>query len=116
MKEIIADKSLIAKCGLYCGSCRKYLSEKCPGCAANVKAAWCKVRACCLKGGRAACAECATYTDINECKYFNNIFAKFFALVFRSDRKACNAYIKANGLDAYAKHMSDMKAMSIKRK
>lgn len=29
MKNIKADKQLIAACGLYCGACRKYLAGKC---------------------------------------------------------------------------------------
>ena len=32
MKNIKADKAMIAVCGLYCGACRKYLMDKCPGC------------------------------------------------------------------------------------
>ena len=28
----------IAFCGLYCGACRQYLKEKCPGCRKNEKA------------------------------------------------------------------------------
>lgn len=40
MKEIEADKNLIAACGLYCGACRKYLSAKCYGCHNNEKATW----------------------------------------------------------------------------
>lgn len=33
MEEIITDNvTLVAKCGLYCGACGKYLSVKCPEC------------------------------------------------------------------------------------
>ena len=46
MKNIESDKELIAACGLYCGACRKYLAERCPGCRLNEKAAWCKIRSC----------------------------------------------------------------------
>ena len=115
MKEVVADKNFIAKCGLYCGACGKYLKGKCAGCAGNVNAAWCKVRECCIANNRATCAECPTYTDTNDCKSFNNIFSKLFGFIFGSDRKACVAYVKANGLEAYAKHMSETKAMTLKK-
>ena len=42
MKEIVADTNLIGYCGLYCGACKRYLKDKCPGCHKNEKAAWCK--------------------------------------------------------------------------
>lgn len=32
MKEIAKNTDLIAYCGLYCGACKSYLMEKCPGC------------------------------------------------------------------------------------
>ncbi len=31
MKEIVSDPKLVAYCGLYCGACKRYLQEKCPG-------------------------------------------------------------------------------------
>ena len=51
MKEIISDPKLVAFCGLYCGACKAYLKERCPGCHDNEKATWCKVRTCCLENG-----------------------------------------------------------------
>ena len=45
-KQIVVDKKLIAKCGLYCGACNSYITGKCPGCNENVKATWCKIRNC----------------------------------------------------------------------
>ena len=35
MKTIVSDTQNIAACGLYCGACRKFLAEKCPGCKQN---------------------------------------------------------------------------------
>jgi hypothetical protein len=64
MREIIADKKLIAFCGLYCGACARYLAEKCPGCRENEKASWCGVRSCCLERGYAGCADCVEFPDI----------------------------------------------------
>jgi phage FluMu protein Com len=38
MKQIVSSPELIALCGLYCGACKAYLSDKCPGCRENNKA------------------------------------------------------------------------------
>ena len=43
MRTIVPDNKNIAACGLYCGACRKFLAEKCPGCKPNKKATWCKI-------------------------------------------------------------------------
>ena len=37
LKPIVADKNLIAYCGLYCGACRSYLKGSCPGCQEQCK-------------------------------------------------------------------------------
>lgn len=115
MNEISADSELIAHCGLYCGACKRYLTEKCAGCKENVKAAWCKIRACCIENSYKSCADCGDYDDPMDCKKFNNIFAKFFAIVFRSNRKACVEMIKDKGHEEYAAFMAENGLQSIKR-
>ncbi len=115
MKEIIADKNLIAYCGLYCGACKKYLKGTCPGCKENVKATWCKVRSCCIENIYLSCADCTTFSSAKDCKKFNNIFSKFFALIFKSDRNACINHIKDNGYNSYAVFMASNKLQSIKK-
>ncbi|MFC1616992.1 DUF3795 domain-containing protein [Candidatus Margulisiibacteriota bacterium] len=115
MKEITADKNLVAKCGLYCGACSRYLAEKCPGCAENVKATWCKIRQCCLDNKFLSCADCKDFSDVNDCKKFNNFLSKIFAFFFKSNRKACIEKISAIGCEKYAKEMAEQKIMSIKR-
>ena len=112
-KEIKVDKDLIAYCGLYCGSCRKYISGKCLGCRKNEKAAWCKVRACCMSNGNNSCAACSM--NPHDCKKFNNFFSKVFSFVFRSDREACIRRIKEVGEEEYAKEMAEKKIMTIKK-
>lgn len=114
MKQIIADKNLVAFCGLYCGACKKYLEERCPGCRENEKACWCKVRQCCMSSKLETCADCKTFADVNDCKKMNNCIAKIFAFIFRSDRRACINRIKDIGEAAYAQEMTDKKQMSIK--
>jgi len=115
MKEICADRDLIAYCGLYCGACKKYLKEKCPGCKKIVKAVWCKIRTCCIENSYTSCADCQIVKDLKDCKKFNNVVSKLFALVFRSDRFACIALINKKGNEEYVKEMADKGIMTIKR-
>jgi hypothetical protein len=111
-----ADKNLIAFCGLYCGECKAYKSRKCPGCRKNEKALWCKVRRCCLDGGKSSCADCDVFSTASECKKFNNIFSKLFGFIFGSDRQACINMIKEKGYEAYAEEMTKRGKHSLKKK
>jgi hypothetical protein len=115
-KEITKDVNFIAYCGLYCATCRAYIKGKCPGCHENAKATWCKVRTCNMEHGYKSCADCKEYSNPQDCKMFNNIIAKFFALVFRSDRPASLALIKEKGYENYAAYMADNKLQVIKKK
>jgi hypothetical protein len=115
MKAIKSDTNLIAYCGLYCGACRKFLNEKCPGCRENTVAAWCKVRSCCIGNKLDNCAACITFEQVMECKKFNNFFSKLFALVFKSDRAACIRLIREHGPETFAGYMAENKLQSIKR-
>ena len=114
MESIEANKQLIAACGLYCGACRKYLSEKCPGCHRNEKATWCKIRACVNDNGFHSCAECSR--DVAGCKTYSNLIGKIFAFLFKSDRPACIRYIREHGEEAFAAEMTKRKSQTTKRK
>ena len=114
-KEIVADKNLIAFCGLYCGSCRSYLIGKCPGCKENTKATWCKVRECNLDNHLNSCADCTT-SELMACKKYNNFISKVFGYVFNSDRSACIERIKEIGYVDFASEMATDKRQTIKRK
>jgi hypothetical protein len=116
MGQKTPDKNLIAFCGLYCGGCKIYKKGKCPGCRKNEKASWCKVRKCCLESGKLSCADCREFATASECKKFNNIFSKFFALVFRSNRQACIDRIKEKGYENYAQEMTERGVHSLKKK
>lgn len=105
---------LIAYCGLYCGSCRKYINGKCPGCRENNNAEWCKIRICCKENDYHTCAACKI--NPHDCKKFNNFFSKLFALIFKSDREACIKRIEEIGENEYAQEMAEKKIMTIKRK
>jgi hypothetical protein len=115
MKPIVADTNLVARCGLYCGACGAYLRERCPGCHQNERATWCKVRTCCGENGYQSCAECRTLADPRDCKKFNNLIAKLFGLIFRSDRRACVLRIRETGLPAYAEWMAANQIQTIRR-
>ncbi len=114
-KQIIKDSSLVAACGLYCGACKKYLIGKCPGCAENIKATWCKVRTCCIETKIQSCADCKTISHA-ECKKLNNFIAKIFSLIFKSDRNACLCRIKEVGYENFTQEMTDSKMPTIKKK
>lgn len=115
MKEICSNPDLVARCGLYCGACGAYRRGRCPGCHEKEKASWCKVRSCCLDHDYTTCADCREFSDPNECKKFNNLIAKFFGLVFRSDRAGCIRQIRETGVSSHADEMTKQKRPSIKR-
>jgi hypothetical protein len=115
MRSITTDKNLVAYCGLYCGACGRYLKEQCPGCPQNEKATWCKIRVCCRENKYTTCAECSKVTQAMDCGKFNNLMAKIFGFVFRSNRAACVAYIKDKGIDAFAQEMAGRKRQSMPR-
>lgn len=94
----------IAACGLFCGYCRKFRKDTCPGCHRNEKASWCAVSSCCREHGWQSCAEC-TLMPIAECRKFNSFVAKVFQVVFRSDRRGCIDRMREVGYDAFAAEM-----------
>lgn len=100
---------------MYCGNCRKYKSQSCPGCAENEKATWCKTRTCCQTSGYTTCAECTRYGSPEDCGYIVNFFSGIFSFFFRSDRPASLAYISRHGAVKYVALMEELKAMCIKR-
>ncbi len=114
-KEIMNDTKLIAYCGLYCAACGKYVNGKCPGCADNAKASWCKIRMCCIENNYKSCADCKEFSNVNDCKKYNNIISKLFGLIFRSDRAACISCIKEKGYDNYAAYMTENKIQGFKK-
>ena len=113
--QIANDVQLIAKCGLYCAACGKYQKGKCPGCARNESATWCKVRSCCIANGYQSCADCKEFANVMDCKKYNNVISKIFGMVFRSDRQAFIRLIKEKGYENFAVYMSENKLQSIRR-
>jgi hypothetical protein len=114
MKQIVVDAALVAFCGLYCGACRRYLSDKCPGCHDNAKATWCKVRTCCVEANYSSCAECKTFADPKDCGKFNNVISRAVGFLLRSDRRACIMQIREKGLKSHAEDMALHKRQTIR--
>lgn len=114
MREVVADRKLIAYCGLYCGSCRAYLKEKCAGCKEDTKKNWCATRKCCIENNYESCVDCKIFEDITDCKKLFNVITWFFRVVFKSNRKATLNYLKHLGYDDFAVKMAEEKIMSLK--
>ncbi len=110
------DLQLISYCGLYCGACSSYKKGKCPGCVANEKASWCKVRTCNMKKGINSCAECDEFDEVNDCKKFNNFISKAFGFFLNSDRRKGILYIRSQGREVFASHMIKTDRVSLKRR
>lgn len=110
----IQKPKLVAFCGLYCGTCKRYLKGKCLGCAKNEKATWCKIRTCNIELGISNCSECVI-TDRSSCKKLNNPVGKLFEFVFRSDRIASLQFIQEKGIKAYSQKMCSLGQMSFKK-
>jgi len=113
-----ADVKLVAYCGLYCGSCRRYAGNqgRCAGCAENHKATWCKPRSCCIQNGHATCADCQEHTDPMDCGKLNNLLSRLFGVLFNSDRRANIEYLRANGTAAFAAEMAARGEPTFKRR
>jgi hypothetical protein len=115
MNPTAPNPEAIACCGLYCGACKKYRAGTCPGCAGNDKASWCKIRSCCQGRSIASCADCGEHPVVTDCATFDNLMARFFGLVFRSNRPGSIQLIKDEGYEAYAQRMAAEGRMSVPR-
>jgi hypothetical protein len=115
MKDVVADRALVACCGLYCGACKKYLRGSCPGCRENHKASWCAVRTCCLEKKIASCADCQEFANPRDCAKFNSFISRVIGFVLRSDRAKCIDAIKKQGYEAFAAEMASKRLQSLRR-
>lgn len=115
MRAIVADESLVAYCGLYCGACGAYRRGRCPGCRLNAKASWCRVRACCLEHGLTSCAACQTHVDPKACPSYHTFISRLFGFVFRSNRAAGVERLRRVGPATYAQEMALIRRPSPRR-
>lgn len=115
MEQTENKNEQVAYCGLYCAQCRKFKMGKCSGCRKNDKNSWCKIRSCCIENNYDTCADCKKMA-LKDCRKFNNLFSKIFALVFNSDRCACIERIKEVGQEQFAQEMAQQACQTIKKK
>jgi hypothetical protein len=94
----------IAACGLFCTNCGKFKKGRCPGCQIAPGFSRCSIRKCCIDKGITTCAECDEFSSprsYRECKKIDNLMAKVFALIFRSDRPGALTLLRDEGKAAY---------------
>jgi hypothetical protein len=97
----------IAACGLFCTNCRRFKSNKCPGCQVAPPFKSCPVRKCCNDQGITDCGQCAEFAaprDYRECKKLNNMISKVIGFFTGSDRVAACAMLRDQGRDQYMHH------------
>jgi len=116
LAPIAIDPQLVSACGLYCAACRSYRKGKCPGCHANAKASWCKVRSCNLERGTRTCAECAEHPEPMDCRKFDNPIASVIGFLFNSDRAAGIRLVRERGRGEYARILTESGRMAIPRR
>lgn len=94
----------VAACGLFCTNCGAFRRGRCSGCQVAPFFASCPVRQCCKGQGISNCASCGEFRaprDYHECKKLNNWIARFFGLIFRSNRIGGLTQLRDEGLEAY---------------
>ena len=116
MENVKVDSKLVAYCGIYCGTCPKYIKGKCPGCHENVKGTWCKIRTCNMDNSYNSCADCKEFTNVKECKKYDNPFSRMFEFFYGTDRKAGIEIIKEKGYEDFAKYMVENGLVAVKKK
>lgn len=115
MKEVIADQELISYCGLYCGACKSYLKEKCPGCRIDGKYKKCKMKPCCIENNYQSCADCKEFVNVMDCTKYTNKLWNIMEFLFQTKRSACIDYIRKEGYESFANHMAEKKLVAFKR-
>ena len=116
LAAIRIDPELVSACGLYCGACRSCRKGRCPGCHANAKASWCKVRACNLERGTRTCAECSEHMDPMGCAKFNNPIAAVIGFLFNSDRAAGIRLVRERGREEFARILTESGRQALPRR
>jgi hypothetical protein len=94
----------IAACGLFCTNCSKFQRGRCQGCQTAPAFSRCSARACCAEKNITGCWECRDFAapaDYRTCPHLNNLIAKVFALIFRSDRPGSLALLRDHGREKF---------------
>ena len=120
-KHIDKGVNLISHCGLYCGACPSFLSDKCDGCRGNsAKSAIvykkCKIKPCCVDNGFFTCADCTIYDSTKKCKKYNPLILKIASWIESSDRSKSIEMIQTKGITEFLAYMKDKNWVIIKTK
>src|ERR1035438_2622915 len=107
MRLMIADPTLVAACGLYCGSCGAYLKEECGGCLQSEEKLACGVRKCVIQKGMATCAHCGTHPEAMDCKKYNSATSTAFGSLSHCGRPSCLEEVRVLGLKAFSQKNGD---------
>ncbi len=91
--------TLVAYCGLFCGTCGAYRRGRCVGCLEGGGYSSCRVRACCVVKEYRTCADCDEYLD---CKKLYNFISRIYGLVLRTDRRGNLRGIRVDGIEEWA--------------
>ena len=97
----------IAVCGLFCSNCGKFKSDRCQGCQIEPGVKNCITRFCAIEHKITTCAECDEFASprtYKECKNINNIVARIFAMIYRSDRPGSLAMLRDEGPEAFIEY------------
>ncbi len=108
MRPTVADPTLIAICGLYCGTCGAYVTEKCGGCRQSEAKTGCCVRNCANQKGIFTCADCWSFFKAGNCGEFNHAAPQVFGLHFPADRPNCLKEVRRLGPNAYSQKMAGL--------
>ena len=93
---------IVAYCGLACSNCGMYLKGRCAGCHSDKPMnTHCKMKACAVEHQYITCADCTQFSNLKECRKLNNLVAKFFGFIFRTNRIGNLYRIRETGLDAF---------------
>ena len=105
MLPLVADANLVSACGLYCGACKAYRAQKCPGCRGNYKAVYCRVRRCVRRRGIRSCADCDDHPDPRTCRKVHGLLFRTVDLLTDTGRMDCLDRVKELGHEGYAEEM-----------
>ena len=120
-KQIVKGENLISYCGLYCGACPTYKSEKCEGCKGDspkcaIGYKNCPVKLCCVENGFFTCADCTKHTSTKECKKFNPIHVRFGEWISGTCRGKGIEMIREKGRTEFLTYMADRNWLTFKIK
>jgi len=100
MRPIVADPTLVAMCGLYCGACGAYQNGSCGGCRQSEKD--CEGRNCAIHKGLFTCADCHESSKAGLCEKLCSSAPKVFGVFHPADRPHCLKEVRQSGIRIFS--------------